>query len=397
MLRKKDMAAKALRIIHIAKYFPPDPGGMEYFVRDLAYEQARIGHEVVVLAHAGQTSPGMVTPIERLTVQRHRVWFKAGRGYAPLAPGLLIKAGTLSGEFKSDLIHLHCPNPVGMVLRTPESAPLILHWHSDVIFPENRAPASWQVKLWRFFERHLLKRSTAIITTSPHYAETSQALRNYLDKVRVAPLGLPPEPKAPDKKHSGSASAWLASKPIGSRLLTIGRLSHYKGLSVLLEAMVDLRQAALCIIGEGEERARLEEMRSRLGLNDRIFFAGQVAESERECCLSLADVFCLPSLDRTEAFGLVLLEAMRVGKICLATSVLGSGMSYALDGGRAGVLVEPGRAEPLAEAIARLLGDPGLRSGLAKAGRDRFISNFTIGLVAERIDEIYRESLGHGL
>lgn len=385
------MPAK-LRIIHIAKYFPPDPGGIEYLVQKLALEQAQAGHEILVLAHAGQQPPGTIRPMPGLTVKRYRVWARGGRGYAPLAPGLLLKAGFLRG-FKPDLVHLHCPNPVGLILKPPAKIPLILHWHSDVVFPENRSPALWQLKLWRFFEQGLLARAARIVTTSPHYAETSRTLQNYLPKVRVAPLGLPPEPEAAAAGSPGAAAAWLAARPVGSRLLTIGRLSHYKGLGVLLEALAQMPQAALCLIGQGEERARLEAWRDRLDLGERVFFAGQVDEAEKERCLALADVFCLPSLDRTEAFGLVLLEAMRAGKACLATSVAGSGMSYALDEGRAGILVAPGRAEPLAEAASRLLADHELRLALAKAGRERFFRCFTMSAVAAQVENIYREIL----
>lgn len=366
---------------------------MEYFVQALAQEQARAGHEVWVLAHAGQQPPGEVQLTPGLTVRRYRVWGRAGRGgYAPLAPGLLLKARFLGG-FKPDLVHLHCPNPVGITLRPPARVPLILHWQSDVVFPENRAPASWQLRLWRFFERGLLDRAARVVTTSPYYADTSQTLRHYLSKVRVAPLGLRPEPEMAAEGPPGAAAAWLAAIPAGSRLLTVGRLSHYKGLEILLEALVHMPKAALCLIGQGEERARLETWRDRLGLGERVFFAGQVDEAEKERCLALTDVFCLPSLDRTESFGLVLLEAMRAGKACLATSVVGSGMSYALDEGRAGMLVTPGGAEPLAEAVSRLLADRELRLGLAEAGRARFLGHFTMSAVAAQVESIYREIL----
>lgn len=367
---------------------------MEYFVRDLAREQAEAGHEVLVLAHAGQQAAGVVTLMPGLTVRRYRVLANAGRGYAPLAPGLLLAAGLFLDGFKPDLIHLHCPNPVGVTLRTSSTVPLVLHWHSDVIFPENRAPASWQLKLWRLFERGLLERAALVITTSPHYADTSQTLRDYLGKVRVVPLGLPPKITAPPgASTAGSAAAWLASQPEGSRLLTVGRLSHYKGLSILLDALLRLPQATLCLIGQGEEKGLLEAQRDRLGLGARVFFAGQVDDAERERCLALADVFCLPSLDRTEAFGLVLLEAMRAGKACLATTVPGSGMSYALEEGRAGVLVEPGQAGLLAATISQLLADQELRSRLAAVGQERFFSHFTMPVVAAGVEKVYQEVL----
>lgn len=389
------MTANNLRVVHIAKYYPPDPGGMEYFVRDLAREQARAGHEVLVLAHAGQTGPGVTLDAPNLTVKRFGVWTVIG-GYAPVSPGLLRAICGVGRDFKPDLVHLHCPNPAGAALWPLPPSPLVLHWHSDVVFPPERAPARWLLAGWRRLEKGLMSRAAGIIATSPHYAETSPELKNYLDKVRVVPLGLPETGPGDGEFSSGSALDWLAAKPEGSRLLTIGRLSHYKGLSVLLKALVNLPRAFLCIIGRGEEKARLEAECGRLGLGPRVFFAGQIDDAEKERCLALADVFCLPSLDRTEAFGLVLLEAMRSGTACLAASVRGSGMSYALDGGRTGVLVEPGRAEALAEAVSGLLADRERRSRLAEAGRRRFLNNFTMPVVAAKTEEIYKEILSPG-
>jgi len=387
------MADKRLRVVHIAKYYPPDPGGMEFVVRDLAREQARRGHEVLVLAHARQMPPGQTKDESGVKVKRFKVWATVG-GYAPMAPELMRAIRQLGCDFKPDLIHLHCPNPAGVALwPLPCPLPLVLHWHADVVFPADRSPAGWQLTLWRKLERGLLKRAARIITTSPHYAPTSNVLADYLDKVRVVPLGLPSSSAADSAPVAGDATAWFRSRPAGRRLLAIGRLSHYKGYSFLLEALAGLAQVSLCLIGQGEEKELLEAQCARLGLNDRVLIAGQVSEDERESCLKLADLFCLPSLDRSEAFGLVLLEAMRAGKACLATRVPGSGMSHALGGGQAGVLVEPGDVEQLRMAIARLLADDHERKRLAEAGQARFLSYFTLPVIEARVEEIYEEIL----
>jgi glycosyltransferase involved in cell wall biosynthesis len=175
--------------------------------------------------------------------------------------------------------------------------------------------------------------------------------------------------------------------------LAIGRLSHYKGFAVLLEALAGLPEASLLIIGEGEERAALQAAIGQLGLDGRVFLAGTVSDGERELCLDLADLLCLPSLDRTEAFGLAILEAMRAGKAVLASSVPGSGMAYTVDEGRTGLLATPGDAESVGRNIGRLLADGPLRQAFAQAGRERFLQMFTLTRVAALMEELYAEIL----
>lgn len=380
-------------MLHIGKYYPPDPGGMEFFLQYLAERQAEDGHRVLVLAHAAKAPPGAVQVGPNLTVKRFGVWFKVG-GYAPVAPALLRAVRRACSEFRPDLIHLHCPNPAGVALwPLPCPVPLVLHWHSDVIFPPEHSPATPLLSLWRVLERGLLGRAAAVIATSPPYAASSQPLRRFSDKVRVIPSALPRQVPAGFESTSGPAISWFREKPTGSRILAVGRLSHYKGFSVLLNAVARLPHLNLCLIGQGEEEKDLKSLSRDLGLTQRVFFAGQVSNAEREACLAMTDLFCLPSLNRTEAFGLVLLEAMRASRPCLTANVPGSGMSYVVDKGQAGALVEPGNIEQLTGAISRLINNPQLREALATRGHNRFLQNFTIASVAGRIEEVYRDML----
>ncbi len=387
------MADNRLRLIHIGKYYPPDAGGMEFFLHDLAGRQAENGHEVLVLAHAGQSPPGTGRPMANLTVKRFGVWSKVG-GYAPLSPALLLAVRRACRDFRPDLIHLHCPNPAGAALwPIPSPVPLVLHWHSDVVFPPEQAPMPPLMPIWRALERGLLRRAASIVVTSPRYAASSQTLSAFLDKVRVIPLALPLHPSPSRGAESSPAVSWFREKPKGSRVLAVGRLSHYKGFSILLKAVARLSHINLCLIGRGEEEEKLKKLSRDLRLDRRTLFAGQVSNAEREACLSLTDLFCLPSIDRTEAFGLVLLEAMRAGRACLAANVPGSGMSYVVDDGRAGSLVAPGNDEQLAEAISSLMSDRRMREDLAASGHERFLNNFTIDSVACQIEEMYRNIL----
>ncbi|UQZ91426.1 hypothetical protein C4J81_19200 (plasmid) [Deltaproteobacteria bacterium Smac51] len=380
-----------MNIVHVAKFFPPERGGMESFVHDLAEGQAAAGHNVLVLAHAETVPADTVEYRPRLTVKRCRVVFRGGRGYAPVAPALLWEILRGFRRFGPDIIHLHCPNvaeaPVAVF---PPSAPLVIQWQSDVVFPEEFAPPAWQKAVWRKIERALLSRAALVAVASPDYLQASEPLSHFRDKCRIVPLFRPAEA---EPRKPGPAARWLMGRPKGRRVLSVGRLSHYKGYPVLLEAAAMAEDLSVCIIGEGEERERLELMIKRLGLSGRVLLAGAVDDGDREAALSEADLFCLPSIDRSEAFGISLLEAMRAGLPCVATRLSGSGVPFVVSHGQTGLLAAPHDAGSLAAALTAVLDDPSASNEFGVAGRKRFLEKFVPEKVLSDVDSLYNEAL----
>jgi glycosyltransferase involved in cell wall biosynthesis len=183
--------------------------------------------------------------------------------------------------------------------------------------------------------------------------------------------------------------------PPGDRLrvLFVGRFAYYKGLAHLLRALSMVDGASLVLVGGGEEEAALRRQAAQLGLAGRVVFAGALPDTALAGAYAAADVVCLPSIERSEAFGLVLLEAMRAGVATIATAVPGSGMAEVVDDGGTGLLVPPGDASALAAALGRLRDDPALRRQLAAAGRARFSARFGIDPVAAGLASIYRDLL----
>ena len=167
----------------------------------------------------------------------------------------------------------------------------------------------------------------------------------------------------------------------------MGRLSHYKGYAYLLEALARIPQASLVLIGDGEESANLRRLATRLGIDQRVSFVGAVDEASLQAAYAAADLFVLPSLDRSEAFGLVLLEAMRAGLAVIASAIPGSGVGHVVEDGVTGLLVD---AAALTQAIIRA-SDDALRSRLGDAGRRRWQQEFTLERSAQAILGIYRE------
>ncbi len=173
-------------------------------------------------------------------------------------------------------------------------------------------------------------------------------------------------------------------------LLFVGRLRHYKGLDVLLRALARLPGPRLVIAGEGPEGPRLRRLAARLGLGDRVRFAGNVSPADLPPLYRSADAFLLPATSPAEAFGIVLLEAMASGLPCITTEV-GTGTSWVVQDGVTGLVVPPSDPAALAGAIRRLAGDAALRARMGAAGRARVEAEFTQERMVQRVEEVYRE------
>jgi len=382
-----------MRVLHIGKFFPPYAGGIERYCAELAAAQAASGIATAMLAHA---SPG-----ERSREFRSdgvEVTLAACYGqllYAPVSPAFPHLLARRIGTFKPDLLHLHMPNTSAfwaLLWPAARRLPWVVHWHADIPLDSRRRRLRMAYRLYRPWEQALLKRARAVIATSAPYLDSSDALRPWRDKVRVVPLGIPAGPPqliAPTALSP--VPLWPAS---GLRVLAVGRLSYYKGFDVLLRAIADAPDAQLLLIGSGEHEEALHAQARDLGLTSRVRFAGHVDEAMLERAYTEADAFCLPSTERAEAFGLVLLEAMRARLPVIASAISGSGVGYVVRDRETGLLVVPGDVPALVQAIRRLAADPALRQRLGDAGRQRWREEFTLDQSAQRIQQVYCEVLG---
>jgi glycosyltransferase involved in cell wall biosynthesis len=157
---------------------------------------------------------------------------------------------------------------------------------------------------------------------------------------------------------------------------------------VLLEAIARLtesgRSVSATFVGDGPRRAALEQLARKLGIADRVTFAGGVGQDDIGRYYEDADVFCLPSF--SEGLPVVLLEAMAAGLPVVASRI--AGIPELIEHGRSGLLVPPGRADLLADALGTLLVDPGRRADLAAEARRRVGAEFDVDASAEQLREL---------
>ncbi|MDD2696138.1 MAG: glycosyltransferase [Anaerolineales bacterium] len=371
-----------MKIVHLYKDYYPVLGGIENHVRVLAGAQVRAGHQVSVLV----TSTSRRT--ERYEMNGVSV-IKAARLAAPASTPLSLAFIRAAASLKADIAHLHFPYPPGELVNYlfKVGKRTVITYHSDVVRQKTL------VRLYRPLLLRVLKRADRILPTSRAYLDTSPYLQAVRERCSVVPLGvevvrfasLTPAEVAPLRNRLGIPQEALI-------LLFVGRLRHYKGVDILLQALTMMETTHLVIVGEGPMKAEWETLSARLGLQPRVSFADEVGDELLPRYYALADIFVLPATSRAEAFGTVILEAMAAGKPVISTEV-GTGTSWVNQDGVTGLVVPPRDAEALARAIDRLHRDPETRRKMGVRAHKRAVDEFSQERMIAQVEAIYHEVL----
>ena len=381
-----------MRVLHLGKYYPPVPGGMEYFLRDLLHALKARGIEVAALVHSSHraTAPHNPIPIYQAPVLGKLL-------YTPLSPSFPRWLHRAIRDFQPQLLHLHLPNPsafAALFFPRARALPWVIHWHSDVVPSAIDRRLALAYRLYKPLEQRVLAQSQRIIVSSPDYLDASIPLKPWRSRCRVIPLGIDPQrlSQPSPANRSWAEGLWGTG---ALRVLSIGRLTYYKGHEVLLEAVARLAGVRVVLAGAGEQRRKLAQQVQRLGLGHSVQLCGAVSESQRSALLASCQVLCLPSLERTEAFGLVLLEAMAFGKPVVASQISGSGVGWVVRRGEHGLLVPQNQPSALAKALASLRDQPALCQNLGAQGARALQREFQIASPAKQVKALYQEVL-HG-
>jgi glycosyltransferase involved in cell wall biosynthesis len=380
-----------MRVLHVGKYFPPFSGGIENFMSDLMHACARQGVEVSAVVHQSpRQAHDAAAPLEKADMPVLRVATYGQAMYAPISPGFGWQLARAIQRYQPQLLHLHLPNTSAFWLLWPGMAriPTLIHWHADVVGQGMDPRLRRFYPAYRPFEQALLRRADAIIATSPPYLHSSAALAPWQQRSQVIPLGL-------DRQRLAAAAAdtaqWRVSGAL--KLLATGRLSRYKGFDLLIQAVLCTPGVELLIAGDGEERETLREQLRDAGEPACVRLLGRVSDAQRNRLMAGCDVFCLTSRNRAEAFGLVLLEAMALGKPALVTRVAGSGMAWVVQDGHSGWHVEAENLAALAAALAHIRDHRQQVQRYGAAARERFANIFDIDRVAQQTIALYQHVL----
>lgn len=354
-----------MKILEVYKdVHPLVRGGIERYIHDLSSFLAEKGHEVEVLI-AGDNSDGTDIEISGFKV---RTTPCIGRVMStPICPELIDSLR----KIPADLVHFHVPLPSAVLswLMAGRNTPYIVTYHSDIVRQAAFLP------FYGPFLKRFLSRAGAVITTSPVYAETSVFLSG-LKNVSVIPIGSDLNRFKPSD-----------SMETGDYVLFVGRFRKYKGIHVLLKAWERFPDRRLIMVGGGPLHQDILHAVRKYRLNIEI-----ILDPDDERLVQLyqgAKCFVLPSTMRSEAFGIVQIEAMACGTPVISTSIP-TGVPWVNADGVSGIIVQPENPDALADAIARM-DDSTLRKRLSRGALERTKLLFDSPVLLSQIETLMLE------
>lgn len=370
----------------VNKYYPPHVGGIEFHVRDLAEGLVRAGHSVRVLV-CNNDKTYLEETINGVEVIR------LPRDFEKASTPVSFYFGKTLERFarEADLVHFHFPYPFGEFewLRTKahKTVPYIVTYHTDIVRQK------FALALYKPFLNRFLDGAACIMASSPQVIEYSEFLKPREAKCKQVNFGLPVEHIAhnePAKARAQELRASLNNHPI---VLFVGRLVYYKGVDVLVDAMrYTAEDVEFVVIGKGELHDMMLARAEELGCKNRLHIIDFADDEELIAWYHAADVFTLPSVYPSEAFGLVQIEA-HAAHTPVVSTLLKSGVPYANLDGVTGFSVAVGDSKALAEGINKLLGDDDLRERLGEQAQQRALTEFTLDNMVKNVEAVYVEAV----
>jgi len=358
-----------MKVLQISPVAPPDHSGMANTAAEIYRATVKAGVDADLVSASGNS-----------TIKGLKHFHFPGLGLLGITSGLILLCG------KYDVIHLHYPcygNAMMVALSRAlgNKKSLVVSYHMDTLGRGLRQPVfAFHSK---FLAPGFLRQADKIAVASRDYAEHSLLGKHpeLMVKVVEIPFGIDSERFHPD----------AAKKTPGKKILFVGGLDeqhYFKGLHVLLEALVKIPDARLTVVGSGNLVKFFARRAFELKIDERVIFAGKVSDGELPEYYRAADVFCLPSLDRSEAFGMVIMEASASGIPVVASDI--PGVRTAVKNNETGLLVTPGDADALAAALNSILNDAELATRLGEAGR-KFALSRTWEKAGQAYAVLYKE------
>jgi len=353
-----------MKILQLGKFYPIR-GGVEKVMYDLTTGLAARGMECDMLCAAWKRESGTTAVGSLARVVCCPTWMKLAG--TMISPALLFKTRRICRKY--DIVHVHHPDPTACLalLCSGYKGKVVLQWHSDIVK---------QKTMLRFYlplQKWLLRRADLVLGTSPVYIQNSPYLRTVRYKTACLPIGVYPIRPQADKVKM------LREKyPEKKIIFSLGRLVHYKGFEHLIRAARYLNDDYIILIGgAGPLHDDLTAEIATYGVAGKVVLLGRIHEKDLSAYYGACTLFCLPSVQKTEAFGIVQIEAMSCGKPVVATKIPGSGVPWVNRDGFSGLNIPPGDPAALADAILEITRDEETYRNYSRNAESRYRSTFT--------------------
>lgn len=373
-----------MRLLFVSQDFPPDVGGIQTYSWEIGRRLARRPGETVFLA---PRRPGcdvvdreLDGPVYRLSVRPDLLPVAALASLPRIARRHRIEA-SFHAQWQTAGAALLSRRLTGY----PKRIAVAAHGRELLFNPFGGGLAG------RGYDalRGLVLENVDLFLPVSHYTAGLLSPWRREQDVRVVHNGTDPERFHPVNGQAFRERIGAGDRPL---MLFVGRVVERKGIDTALAALERLRRAIpdvlFAIAGDGPARPRLESIVSAHDLGNNVRFVGTIPYETLSQVYSAADLFVMPSNDSepdVEGFGIVFLEANSCG--CPVVGARSGGIPDAIVDGKTGLLVDPGDAHQLADALQRLLADRALSERMGQQGRERVLRDFTWDHVADRIAE----------
>lgn len=365
-----------MKVLQVNKLYYPHTGGIERVVQQLAEGlKDKVDMEVLVCQEKGKSKQEYINGVKILRAGSLGVFSSV-----PISFSFIRQLRRLSREM--DVIQFHMPFPLGDLacLLSGYKGKVVVWWHSDVVRQKTL------MKFYRPIMERFLKRADVIIVATQGHIDGSDYLPKYKEKCVIIPFGVD---QLIEQRADEYWNNKLTVKKDMVRFLFVGRLVYYKGCDILIEAFRKVSNAELVMVGSGELEEVLKQQTNKYGMDNRVHFLGSIDDDQLSREFEVCDVFVLPSVLKSEAFGLVQIEAMAYGKPVINTN-LPSGVPYVSIDGITGLTVEPSNSDTLAEAMQWMVDHEVERLAMGKMARERVKETYRMENMLNSVRKVYK-------
>lgn len=357
------------KLLHIAKFYDGRFGGIEE-ITSLINKRLSYKYDIRTLAFGNKNQR-----------KNKKVIFK---------PLITLNSQPISISFvkeiyksakKSDFIYLHYPNILAIfALLFIKNKRIIIHWHSDII--------KQKIFYWfiRWIEIIALKKSSLIVVSSQNYLKSSRSLKNFQNKTSIVNFGI-----TDPYKNNIFSEKRLPKINKKINILNVGRLVNYKGQKHLINAMnyLDRKKYNLTIVGKGPLNESLTRLSQNKNLKKNVKILTNISNRKKKNLFENCHIFCLPSISRAEAFGLVLLEALSYGIPIITFKMASSGTNFINIDNVTGLMVDNIDSRELAKKIDVLSSNPKKYKKFSINSRNRYLKIFSEDKFIYEMDKLF--------
>lgn len=379
-----------MKIMVVTPYFYPKIGGMENYAYNISKGlKEKYGWEVVVVTSNHEERKFLEEETEGMKIYRLPIWFKISN--TPINPLWYFQIKKIISKENPGVINAHTPVPfiADIASRVCGEIPFILTYQNDLA-KDNYFLNLFCKIYYSILGNKTLRLSNKIITTSMYYTKNSPYLKNDLDKIEIV------SPGVDASKFNLKVNKGLLKRRhnTSTPILFVGQLDKthiHKGLYHLLKAVslvkINIKDIKLIVIGKGNNIKKYKHYAEKFNLKNNVIFTGFLSDELLPQYYAGSDITILPSCNRSEGFGMVLIEAMACAKPVVGTKI--GGIPYVIDDGQNGLLVPSKDPEALSKAIVKILKNPKLARKMGESGYKKVMNNFTWNIQIEKTYKVF--------